>query len=472
MNESRFNRGSWLALGASTLLLATILFLNAYRYTLPTDGWTLADPLESEITENILGLPSSLQPGDRIISIEDVPLEELYGTRPESWRPGGTVQYTIQRGEQTLTAPVPIGRWNLIALEKGMLTDWRVYLIGLLNFLIGGFVFIRRPGNLGAQVLLFLGTVQLVMSLGAVIPLSLADGVDAFSLTAVILLGYYIWGILLFPTILLFSLVFPKPKWPFRRHPVFTLAFLYLLEPILVIIIGGPSAKAGPFVGFGLVAVFGLLTVISVLHTLITERNDLVARAQIMWVGLGVALVAGFQFVVNVIGLILASFASEVSPAPWWEGYIFGFVYLALPITIAVAILRYRLFDIDVIVRKSLVYAVLTATLALVFFGGVTLLQQTFGALTGTENSPMAIVLSTLVIAALFNPLRRRVQEFIDRRFYRKKYDAEQALARFAARARDETDIEQLGAELSAVVEETMQPEIVSLWLKPHTRKR
>ena len=471
MNETRFNRGSWIALVASTILILTMLLVNVYRYTLPTDGWLLNDPLVVAYSANTLGLPSPLQPGDVPVFIESVPVEKIYGTLPEAWRVGGTVQVTIKRGDQTLTVPVPIGNWNLTSLGKGNLADWGGNLTGLLYFLIGGFVFVRRPRNIAAQVLLFFGTVGLVMSLTFTVPISFGDLGDAFALTAVLLLGYFIWGILLFPTLLLFSLVFPIPKWPFRTHPLLTLALLYLLEPVLILLIGGPLAQAGPYVGFGLVAVYGLLTVISVIHTIITERRDPVARAQILWVGFGVALVTGFQFLENTLGISMTIFIKEVGVAPWWENLIGRLIYLALPITIAIAILRYRLFDIDVIIRRTLIYGALTLTLALVYFGSVVLLQSLFTAVSG-QSSTLALVISTLGIAALFTPLRRRIQRDIDRRFYRRKYDSEQTLAAFAATARDQVELENLAEALLSVVQETMQPDQVSLWLKPVVDRR
>jgi hypothetical protein len=138
----------------------------------------------------------------------------------------------------------------------------------------------------------------------------------------------------------------------------------------------------------------------------------------------------------------------------------------SIPLAVGIAILRHRLYDIDVVINRTLVYGALTAMLALVYLGGVVVLQGTFRAFTG-DRSQLAIVASTLVIAALFSPLRRRIQGFIDRSFYRRKYDAAKTLQAFSVRLRDETDLEGLGDELVGVVRATVQPEHASLWLRP-----
>jgi hypothetical protein len=138
----------------------------------------------------------------------------------------------------------------------------------------------------------------------------------------------------------------------------------------------------------------------------------------------------------------------------------------AIPIAVGFAVLKYRLYDIDILINRALVYTPLTAMLIALYFAAIVLLQGAFVALTG-EKSTLAIVASTLAIAALFNPLRRGVQSFVDRRFYRSKYDAAKTLEAFSARLRDETDLEALGGELVGVVRETMQPAHVSLWLPP-----
>jgi hypothetical protein len=148
-----------------------------------------------------------------------------------------------------------------------------------------------------------------------------------------------------------------------------------------------------------------------------------------------------------------------------------GLGSILLASSFAIAILRYHLYDIDVIIRKTLVYALLTGALALLYFGLVTLLQALSASVLGLQ-SPVIIVLSTLVIAALFNTLRTRIQDLIDRRFYRRKYDAEKALAQFAMAARNETDIQCLNEALLEVVQETVQPERVSIWIRTQERKR
>jgi hypothetical protein len=144
---------------------------------------------------------------------------------------------------------------------------------------------------------------------------------------------------------------------------------------------------------------------------------------------------------------------------------------LGIPLAVSIAILKYRLYEIDLIINRTLVYGTLTATLVALYFGGIVVLQRLFVLLTG-QKSTLAVVASTLLIAALFNPLRRRIQGFIDRRFYRRKYDVRKTLEAFSIKLRNETDLEALNNDLVEVVSETMQPAHVSLWLRPEPPPR
>jgi hypothetical protein len=190
-----------------------------------------------------------------------------------------------------------------------------------------------------------------------------------------------------------------------------------------------------------------------------------VERQQIKWL----LYVGPIFFVAS--GLHIGFYYFWLTERSWglWASYLLVVVGgLSGPFAIGIAILRYRLYEIDIIINRTLVYALLTAILAAVYFGAVVLLQRVFVALTG-QQSTLAVVASTLLIAALFTPLRRRIQSFIDRRFYRRKYDARKTLEAFSAQLRDETDLEALSGDLVGVVRETMQPAHVSLWLRPET---
>jgi hypothetical protein len=182
-------------------------------------------------------------------------------------------------------------------------------------------------------------------------------------------------------------------------------------------------------------------------------------RQQIKWFAYGAAVFLGTFFFIQAAGDQMSEWAVFVAIIS---------VLLVIPVTVSIAILRYRLYDIDILINRTLVYGSLTVVLTLVYFGAVTATQAVFQTLTGQEKLPqLAIVVSTLVIAAMFTPLRRLIQSFIDRRFYRRKYDARKTLEAFSAKLRDETDLEALNAELVGVVSETMQPAHVSLWLRP-----
>jgi hypothetical protein len=195
-----------------------------------------------------------------------------------------------------------------------------------------------------------------------------------------------------------------------------------------------------------------------------------VERQQIKWL-----LYAGPLFFVAA-GLHIGFYYFWLEERSWglWARYMLVVIGgLSGPIAIGIAILRYRLYEIDLLINRTLVYGPLTAMLALVYLGGAVTTQAIFRTLTGQEQQPqLAVVISTLVIAALFNPLRRRVQAFVDRRFYRRKYDARKTLEAFSARLRDETDLDSLNAELLTTLRETMQPASVSLWLRPDVGTR
>jgi hypothetical protein len=209
---------------------------------------------------------------------------------------------------------------------------------------------------------------------------------------------------------------------------------------------------------FPLLLFCGLLSATSLV--LRFRRSRGVERQQLKWFAFAAAVtIAGIifgesdlPFLTNGLGL-------------WVTAVLTVVVSVAMPLAAGAAILRYHLFDIDIVIRRTLLYTLLTVVLALVYFASIIVLQALFAALSGVEESPLAVVASTLFIAALFAPLRGRLQKIIDRRFFRSRYIAQQVLERFAVAARDETDLEKLTAALEMAIIETMHPDKVTIWL-------
>jgi len=280
------------------------------------------------------------------------------------------------------------------------------------------------------------------------------------------------WFWMLFVGLIVFLLLlFPNGQLPSRRwRPFAWLSVAVISFGVIWSSVISPDVRfdAPPSPVQLLVLGLGLVAAASVIVGRRGARG--VERQQIKWL-----LYAGtIWFVGALLKIVVAYFAPAEASLGLWVGYLLLAVGgLGGPTAIGIAILRYRLYEIDTLINRTLVYGALTASLAAVYFGGVAVTQTIFGVATGQGQLPqLAIVVSTLIIAALFNPLRHRIQGFIDRRFYRRKYDAAITLEVFSAKLRDETDLEALNEELVSVVIETMQPAHVSLWLRPDTVAR
>ena len=464
--KARFDSSARLIMGFALALLILSVAQVAYRYTLPSDGWMVVtqDLGDSDwiYYANLVGARSDLQPEDMILSVGGVSVAGsatfAHVTAPSGWQAGSSVGMVVQRGEQQVSLDVPIVHWTGLALLRynlNLVQPLGNLLGGLLLLLVGWFTFLRRPDLPSARALLVFSTTTGASVISGILPDGLSVQFNSLAYTMNGFFSYAIVGTLIAPSLLTFTLLFPKPKRIFLRYPwLALLPFGFGLLLLIFFLSGGPGV-----VGWISTPIMLVASIASLIHAGFTQR-DAVSQAQLRWaissfvLGIGLFLLnfpTAFNWVSNMAVVYILLFLSSFS-------------FAVIGIGFSVAVLRYRLFDIDVIIRRTLQYTLVTGLLALVYFGSVLFLQSFLRALTG-QVSQVVLVISTLGIAALFNPLRLRVQEIIDRRFYRQKYDAEQAMANFAAVARDEVAMENLSAAVIKVAEETMQPEGVSLWI-------
>jgi len=361
------------------------------------------------------------------------------------------------------------------------IADDLLFSVSILVFpVVGALIAFRRPQNPIGWICLAVGLLWALITLiedytvyGLAAPGSVPFPVGIFALTA------WMWvpAVGLFGIYLL--LLFPEGRLPNRKWR--PLGWLFGVEMVLLSVV--VFLTPGPLLGLGgarnpfgleglpwvadaqwvLIPLLPVCILASALSLVLRYRRSAgEVRQQIKWI----AFAASFFGLVFLSHVVRSLVLPEVAPA--LTQYVTILSFAGVPAAIGFAVLRYRLYDIDVVINRALVYGSLTVTLALVYFGGVTTTQAVFRVLTGQQEQPqLAVVVSTLAIAALFNPLRRRVQSFIDRRFYRKKYDAAKTLEAFSARLRDETDLERLGEHLTGAVGEAMQPAYISLWLRP-----
>jgi hypothetical protein len=353
-------------------------------------------------------------------------------------------------------------------------------LVTLLTFsIVGAIIASRHPRNTIGWLFCSVGvTIGLNSFAGDYAEFWLASGFGMRSLgETAAWFSSWLW-ILLVSSPIFVLLLFPDGRPPSPRwRPVAWCATLGITGFSLSLALGAgpledfpqilnPYSVDSPIVGIvggaaGVVAI-GSMVASAVSLIVRLRRAEGEQRQQVKWLAYGGAMVVG----TILVGGVITIWSVNVSIM------VMNVALLGLPVFTGIAIVKHRLYDIDIVINRTLVYGTLSVTLAALYLGGVAATQAVLGAITNQEQTQLAIVASTLVIAALFNPLRQRIQAFIDRSFYRRKYDVAKTLEGFSMKLRDDTDLEALRGDLVGVVRETMQPAHVSLWLRPQTSSK
>jgi signal transduction histidine kinase len=427
-NAIRWTLSAWIILSIGVTLIVSSSVQMAYRLALPTDGWSwtsgaVGSELEDTITyrQNLLRQPSPLQPGDFVLAVEGYPYAELmrHATTFQpplirQWQAGHSVRYLVRRGDAEVTLDVPLYIWGVGDLVRLLFSNHATF-VTLLSAAIGLVVFRKRPYDFAARLLFLLTAIVLTGHISEFVYWGLPEIVHPPLLIVALLFSNWIFGGLLAPTVLLLALTFPQPKPFVERYPLLVSILVYMVLPLLVI-----GAGPQPFLGWGWTASCGLLSLISVGHTLFTAK-DPVSRAQLRWAGLGFAGLAlsllleathGFELYPPVIQQLL----------PWLT----PLLQMAFPLALAVAILRYRLFDLDLLINRALVYLTLTAGVV----GVYVLVVSGLGAWLRMPDSLFLSLLATSLVAVLFAPVREWVQRGVNRLLYGERDEPYRLLTR------------------------------------------
>jgi two-component system, NarL family, sensor kinase len=465
----------WLLLLVTGLLFCANLAFIWRQAVRPADGVRLEPGAAAWQTTGVVvtqlrSQTSGLQTGDLVIAVAGRRLErwaqalfDPNAVRPE-FEVGETVRYTVLRNGHPTMVVVTLARYPFgVVIAK----NWSILLFALSAQLITLFILWRRREDPAAQAL-FVWAWNMACATTWLFGLSVPDLVDGlgfwlFSATAT---GAWFlsWGANLH-----FALVFPQPHllivqrpWlirviygaPFVLYAVY-LAITWLLADTMVAWLSWWRLS-----DWSVAFIYLLLAIWVVIQQYRSSHGE--TRLQIRWLAFAALLSVGGS-------LLLWFLPGVLLGRPLIQSTALGLIVLSYPLALTFALLRYRLFDIDIIMRRTFIYGVLSVLLALVYWASVLLFQRLFGLFTTQQQNQLVTVLSTVTIAVIVRPLQRRVQATIDRRFYRRAYTIEQVLVTFGAIARTETNLEQLNNRLMLIVSEAMHPTTVSVWLRPQT---
>ncbi|MGE5263521.1 MAG: hypothetical protein ACM3S0_09080 [Acidobacteriota bacterium] len=460
-------------------LMVALLFLAlsgaflVWHLAFPSDGARL-EPGEPAWTSNglavtpLIEMANGLRRGDVVIEVDGRSMETWaqaifqWGAARPMQTSNQPLVYAVMRNGQRVALNAPSMPYPLDAI---LVKNWSTLLFTFFSQFVMTCVFLIKPNDRAARAL-FLWAWSLSHTYTWALGLQMSDllngvGYWLYQMSASGLWLVY-WG-----ANLEFAMVFPRPSPILQRRPwtrrliyfsPFAIFFAYLavsraITPTMLTWLGRWM------IGNWLVAFIFLSLSAYFVWDGYRSSQDPADRRKVRWLIFAFVLCGG-------IGLCLWFIPGIILGQPLIDANALGLSLLPFPVILAIAVLRYQLFDIDIIIRRTLIYGVLTALLAFLYFGSILSLGQVSSALTGAQQPEIVTSVSTLAIAALFTPLRQRVQNAIDRRFFRHKYDATQVLAAFSATVRDEVELEKLAERLLAVVDETMQPTRVSLWMK------